>query len=165
MKMMVREKCSIAVIIPAPDDYHIVERADGFYSFFEEYPDYRIRSYSLSPCTRDIFYAMMKEIISDEDVKGIFVANAATHYAAEYLKDHRGLKKINLVGYDPTEENIKYLKDGYIDYLISQKAEMQGYRGIYALYRSVVLQEPLEKHIMMPLDIITNENLIYYQKY
>ncbi len=166
MKMLVCRKGCIAVMIAAPDDYHITERADGFYSYFEDNDDYSLKSYTMSPCTKETFYAMMKKITREErELQGVFVANAATHYAAEYLKEHFSDKKICLVGYDPIDENVKYLREGIIDFLISQKAEMQGYKGIYALYRSVVLQEPSEKYIMMPLDIITKENLIYYQKY
>ena len=166
MKMMVSEKGFLAVMVTVTNDYHIIERVDGFYSFFENNDDYNLKSYIIDPCTRDLFYGTMKKIIKEEkDLKGVFVANASTHYAAEYIKEFCGNKKIYVVGYDPTEENIKFLKEGFIDFLISQKAEMQGYKGIYALYRSVVLQEPFEKYVMMPLDIITNENLIYYQKY
>jgi LacI family transcriptional regulator len=62
-------------------------------------------------------------------------------------------------------ENVHYLKEGLIDFLISQKAETQGHEGIYALYRHVVLRQPCEKNIMMPIDIITKENLIYYNRY
>ncbi len=166
MKMMICGKGSLAVILAAPDDYHIIERADGFYSYFEDSKDFEIKSFSMGPCTKESFYVMMRNILKEEkDLKGIFVANAATHYAAEYLKEHGAGRKICLLGYDLIEENIKYLKEGIIDFIISQKAEMQGYKGLLTLYRSVVLQEICEKHIMMPLDIITKENLIYYQKY
>jgi LacI family transcriptional regulator len=166
MRNMICGNGCIAMILAAPDDYHIIERADGFKSFFEDVKDFEIKSYSLRPCTKESFYAMMNNIMrEDKKLRGIFVANSATHYAAEYLKEYGIDKKIYLIGYDLIEENVKCLKEGLIDFLISQKAEMQGYKGLLTLYRSVVMQESCEKHIMMPLDIITNENLIYYQKY
>ena len=164
MRMMVHEGGGVAVINAAPDDYHILERADGFHSFFEEIKDYSIETYNLKPCTKDSFDHLMEKIVSEQkDLVGIFVTNASTHFAAEYLKNRLKDRKIYLIGYDLIEENVRYLKDGIIDFIINQKAETQGYKGIYALYRKVVLKEPVERHIMVPLDIITRENLIYYQ--
>ncbi len=164
MKMLMREKGEIAMILAAPDDYHIVERAEGFQAFFEEDDEWVIKSYELYNCTAERFKGLMNKIFLEcPDIKGIFVANAATHFAAEYLKWKKIKRKISLVGYDLIEENVSLLKEGYIDFLISQKAESQGYEGIYALYKHVVLQEACEKNIMMPIDIITKENLIYYK--
>jgi len=68
-----------------------------------------------------------------------------------------------VIGYDPIEKNKKYLKEGIIDFLISQQSEKQGYEGLMALYRRVVLNLPVEKKIMMQIDIITKENIDYYQ--
>jgi LacI family transcriptional regulator len=52
---------------------------------------------------------------------------------------------------------------GVIDFLISQQSERQGYEGIYVLYRRVVLNLPSRKKVLMQLDIITKENIEYYQ--
>jgi len=71
-------------------------------------------------------------------------------------------KKVNIVGYDLIPENVRYLKEGYIDFLISQQPEMQGYQGIYTLYNKVVLGEEVPEKIMMPIDIIMKENIDYY---
>lgn len=69
--------------------------------------------------------------------------------------------EIQLIGYDLIEENIRYLKEGVIDFLISQNPELQGYRGVYSLYRRVVLNEPTKKRITMQLNIVTKENVDY----
>jgi len=166
MKMIIRGKGSIATILAAPDDYHIVERADGFESFFEGDKDFSVRNYELYNCNDETFETLMERIFEENpDLQGIFVANAATHFAAEYMRKRGIGRKIGLIGYDLIEENVSLLKEGYIDFLISQKAETQGYEGIYALYQHVVLQQPCKRNIMMPIDIITVENLIYYQRF
>jgi LacI family transcriptional regulator len=95
-------------------------------------------------------------------LKGIFVTNAITHQIARYIKAHAPEKGIHVIGYDLIEENVRYLKEGWIDFLISQQSERQGYEGIYTLYRHVVLKEAVEKNVMMPLDIVTAENIDYY---
>jgi LacI family transcriptional regulator len=97
------------------------------------------------------------------DVRGIFTTNALVYKVVQYLKgDQQQKKKIALIGYDLTSKNIPCLRQGKVDFLISQKPEIQSYRGIYTLYRHVALREPIEPTMMMPLDIVTKENLDFY---
>ena len=67
-----------------------------------------------------------------------------------------------LVGYDFLTESIAQLKRGTIDFLICQKPQEQGYKGIMALYQSVVLNADVEATHFMPIDIITKENYKSY---
>ncbi len=61
------------------------------------------------------------------------------------------------------EKEINIFKKGIINFLISQRPEKQGYEGINTLFRSAVLREKIEKNkIMIPIDVITKENLCYY---
>jgi len=50
-----------------------------------------------------------------------------------------------------------------IDFLINQPPERQGCEGIHALQWHVVLKRPVPKKIFMQLDIVTKENVDYYQ--
>ena len=73
--------------------------------------------------------------------------------------DRRG---IILIGFDYIEENIRYLEEGLIDFLICHKPEEQGYRGVMNLYQRLVLLQEIEPVQYMPIDIITRENHRYY---
>jgi LacI family transcriptional regulator len=164
MQMLIQKKGTIAVVRVMPDDYHINERVKGFNSFFKAFKEYRIKSYDVFN-SDDIseFNIVSNKIISEnKDLNGIFITNASTHYIAKNLKTHILNKKIHIIGYDLIDKNIHYLKEGVIDFLISQKPESQGYQGIYALYRSIVLKEKVNKKKIMPIDIITKENINYY---
>lgn len=167
MKLMVGKKGIIAVILAFHDDYRIMKRAEGFKFYFENETGIRLVTYELSNHSdKDTFFKLMDDIFAEnKDLKGIFVTNVSVHNAGEYLKNKISNRKIHLIGYDLVRDNIEYLNEGIIDFIISQKAETQGYEGIYTLYRSIVLQEPCEKSIMMPLEIITKENFIYYNGY
>ena len=113
---------------------------------------------------REKSWAELSRILEgNPDLRGIFVANVAVHYIAEYLQKHAHDRRIFLVGYDLIEKNIAFLKANVITFLISQKPEQQGYDGIYALYRHIALKEKCPKDILMPIDIITPENVIYYK--
>src|SRR5690606_14398891 len=56
----------------------------------------------------------------------IFVPNSKVHQVASTLKDQSPNLKVLLLGYDLIPNNIKYLMDGTIDFLINQKPEVQG---------------------------------------
>jgi LacI family transcriptional regulator len=166
MKMIIKESGQIAIIQGGSiGDYHHLDRVKGFKSFFENDKDVITNTYQLleHPDKEWFFHLMDKVFIENENLRGVFVTNALTHYAAEYFESKNIKKKIFLIGYDLVENNILFLNNGLIDFLISQKIEEQGFHGIYSLFRNVILHESCEKKILMPIDIITKENLNYYK--
>ncbi len=166
MQLLINGPGSVAAIRALPEDYHINERVKGFQSIFSEHSSLRVKIYNgIRETDKADFHDLMEKIvIENDDLRGIFVSNSLTYQAAKYLESHLLKRKINIIGYDLIQENVYYLKNDYIDFLISQQPQMQGYLGIYTLYRFVVLNEKVDKNIMMPVDIITKENVDYYQK-
>ncbi|MBN2534740.1 MAG: LacI family DNA-binding transcriptional regulator [Spirochaetales bacterium] len=164
MKFLVHKPGTIAVILTLPNDLHIRRRAEGFREYFKGKPDFIVKEYELFNFKNSsIASRLMKRIFTgNRDIKGIFVTNVSTHYLAEYIKQNVKNRKVFLIGYDLIDKNVRYLEEGVIDFLISQKPYRQGYEGIYTLYRHVVLHEPCKKNIMLPIDIITKENVRYY---
>jgi LacI family transcriptional regulator len=77
--------------------------------------------------------------------------------------EKKGKKGILLIGYDYIDENIEALKKGMINFLICQKPEQQGYRGVMALYHHLILKIPIANIDYMPIDIITKENYEFYK--
>jgi len=165
MQMLVREG-TVAIIRIYPEDYHICERVKGFNHFYEEDSNIKTIIYDANiKADQADFHQLTNRIVyENRDLRGVFVTNALTYRVAEYLKSNSIDKKIHIIGYDLIEKNVAYLKEGFIDFLISQQPARQGYQGIYSLYRHVVLKERVNEKIMMPLDIITKENIEYYLK-
>ncbi|MDI6697353.1 MAG: LacI family DNA-binding transcriptional regulator [Candidatus Saccharicenans sp.] len=155
----------VAVIKILPEDYHIAGRIEGFLQGSRDWSGLRpqtldlVGSWSAADTARylESFYRRHR------DLAGIFVTNAMTHKVAEWWKSNSEKEKIILIGYDPIPRNIALLKAGAIDFLISQQSERQGYEGIYALFRKVVLGEEVKSKIMTQIDIITVDNVDYYQ--
>ena len=164
MKEIINERGEIAIIQASEDEFHHASRANGFLSFFERSDLFDIKIYRLHGNTeKEPFISLMDDIVTEnKSLKGIFVTSASCHYAAEYLNNSSVKNKIRIIGYDLVEENIKYLNEGGIDILISQKPEDQGYRAVYSLFRKLVLHENPDRKIMMPVDIIIRENLNQY---
>ena len=94
---------------------------------------------------------------------GIYTPNACTYQVAEYLTDCGLQDKVIVIGYDLDKENVSHLENGTIDFLISQRSELQGYESIFRLYKQVVLKENIESRVLMPWDIVTKENLQFYK--
>ncbi len=165
MHLLVPAEGPLAVLRALPEDDHINDRVRGFLAYGRHaevrHPVdvFEINTHAGADARNRIF----SRIVATEGLGGVFVTNSSTHQIAAYLKS-RGLPhRIRVIGYDLINENVRLLREGAVDVLISQRPERQGYLGVMALYRHVVLNEAVERTIMMPIDIIARENLAHYR--
>ncbi|MGA2623699.1 MAG: substrate-binding domain-containing protein [Bacteroidota bacterium] len=165
MLRMMKTGGRVAIVKVTPEDFHINERIRGFQAGMQSTNDIRTLLYEVDSQQGNAgFDRVTAKILGENrDLVGMFVSNAWTHPFAHHISSSGRRKKIFIVGYDLVEKNIELLKQGCIDFLISQRPEMQGYEGIYSLYRHGVLREKVTKKIMVPIDILTKENIGYYQ--
>lgn len=166
MGLMLSRGGRVVMIKVLPDDVHINERMRGFEAGVRR----NSRLVLITEETDSREFGRLWRRLSHYapgrrgEALGYFVTNAWTHAIARHVgRQHVDGEKIRMIGYDLVAGNVKCLKDGSIDFLISQRPAMQGYLGIMALYRHVVLREGVKKHIMVPLDVLTRDNLTYYQ--
>jgi LacI family transcriptional regulator len=154
-----------AIVKVTPEDFHIAERIRGFLSGLQDTPQKGARVYEVDSHRGEKAFSEVVKLVRDENkhLGGLFVSNAWTHSFARLVNAHPGGEKVSLIGYDLVEKNLRSLEQGSIDFLISQRPEMQGYEGIYSLYEHVVLRETVKQKIMVPIDILTKDNVQYYQ--
>ena len=143
---------------------HIIEREKGFRDYFSHMEERlnQLISIDLNGANDLLLKEKLGEICMSHDIAGLFVTNSRVHKVARFL-DETGRKQVHLVGYDLLPENIHYLKQGQIDFLISQKPEEQAFRGLKSLFNLVVFNREPEEKQWLPIDIITRENFSYYQ--
>jgi len=161
MHLLTAGKGQIAIIRPVTTDYyHINERKAGFESYFQKTKNVSINNYVLpGEENYKTYKQVMKQLFEEMPaIQGIFVTNSSVHYAAEYIQKKKIKQKIHVIGYDLIEPIIPFLETGGIDFIIGQRPELQGYEGIYDLYRYVVVKRKVAKNTVIPLDIITKEN-------
>jgi LacI family transcriptional regulator len=164
MNILVPASGVIAVIKQLPLNYHIEDRVRGFMSYFENKRGLELKTYTVNATEILAYYKAAKSIVAEnENILGIYTPNACTYQVAEYLTDCGLQEKVFVIGYDLVKENVSHLENGAIDFLISQRSEMQGYESIFRLYKQVVLKENIESRVLMPLDIVTKENLQFYK--
>jgi len=143
---------------------HLVNRERGFRSFFNEHPDleFNFHTVDFHQPKKDEFFTKLDKVFKKARIKGIFVTNSRVYKAAEYLEE-KNINDVRIVGYDLIPRNIQYLKDDKISFLISQKPEEQGYHGIMTLFRNIFLKKEVEKEQYLSIDILTKENIDYYE--
>lgn len=142
---------------------HFSKRQQGFTDYFSGL-DYRIDRLNTSGIEEEQVRESLKRMHSETGpYQGIFVTNSRVHRVAGNLDVCSG-DKPRLIGYDLIEENRAYLEKGTIDFLISQKPEVQGYKAIQVLFSNLVLRYGIDKEYYLPIDIITRENIMYYKE-
>ena len=82
------------------------------------------------------------------------------HLIARFHQNHD--LNIRLIGFDLVKENIVQLKEGRIDWIISQSPILQGARAVKTMFDLFVHKTEPKKIQYVPLDIIIRENLDYY---
>ncbi|MDN5214472.1 LacI family DNA-binding transcriptional regulator [Fulvivirgaceae bacterium BMA12] len=141
---------------------HLKEKEIGFRRYFEEKRiSVVIESMRLSSHLADHAEEQLQEIFGHDDIGGIYVSTSKAHIIADFLQK-KSLQKIPLVGYDLIAENINYLKSGEINFLINQNPKLQAYLGTSYLSDFLVFGKKIERTKLLPLDIITVENLDFY---
>lgn len=139
---------------------HFLHREEGLRKYFHDINfKGKIKSIRVSSRKERELSLLLPELIHHR-TRGIFVTSSA-HKIAAVISQTKKRNKI-LVGYDLTSSNIKYLKEGTIDFLICQKPVAQGYNALMALFDHLVQKTPVKKDNPMPLEIITKENYQYY---
>lgn len=148
----------VAVLDIHSRDYHISRRREGFLEYaigqgwtvvIKEYPG----EAELSEEEIALFLA------EHPDLTGVFVTNCMSHRLAQILKNGRRKKDFFIIGYDLIPANRRFLKEGLIDAIISQRPEEQGRQAVVNLYRHIVLDEKVEEKIEISLDIYMKENI------
>lgn len=164
LKILRRRGTICAVVTVGTDDYHLARRGEGFCHFFRDDPTVNIRSIELVPREERDLAGELRRFLAPvmEDLSGVFVTNALSHFVVEYLETGGPSHHVPLVTYDLIPQNVEYLRRGIIDFVISQEPETQGYQAMYELYRQVVLGREAVEVIAMPIELVTGENLDSY---
>jgi LacI family transcriptional regulator len=145
---------------------HLVQREKGFYEYFSTNQSSGIKKLITleiaDPNDVGDQNKISNELQSNSEIKGIFVTNSQVYYLGRILEQLKK-KDIRVIGHDLIRENIEFLKKGFVDFLICQRPEEQGYQSILTLFDYLVLKKEVQTENFTSIDIITKENLDYYK--
>jgi LacI family transcriptional regulator len=149
----------LAVIDAYGEDYHIKQRRIGFVQYAGEHDlPVIVQEYSGFQGTDLLLDDIESFLRKNRDLGGIFVTNAMVHRVADAVQKGNN-KDIAIIGYDLLPEARRFLEDGRITALISQRPYEQGRLAIINLYRSVVLEQVIAPKIDIPINIYIKENI------
>ena len=150
------------------DDFHLRARRRGFEDYAGDKHEVDLRHVEIDGA--EVAPALAEALPADgrnaPHATGIFVTNSAAHQVVEALSrrpsasfDRSSSNRPAVVGYDLVPANTAALRDGYIDALFNQQPQQQGLRAVYALYRHVVLGEPVASYQRIPMDLVVRETV------
>jgi len=96
-----------------------------------------------------------------KNIRGAITFNSKVYRLAKHFED-LNIYNISLLGYDLLDENIKYLKEGIISFLIAQRPQKQAYFTVRDMCRELIFQQNVEKINYVPIDILMKENIEDY---
>jgi LacI family transcriptional regulator len=101
-------------------------------------------------------------LLNNKSIRGIFVTNSQVYYVGRIIQK-LNIKGIRIIGHDLINENVKYLNEDIIDFLVCQRPEEQGYQSIITLFDFLILNKDSKKDNFTSIDIISKENINYYK--
>ncbi|HMB00121.1 MAG TPA: substrate-binding domain-containing protein, partial [Spirochaetota bacterium] len=163
MAMLCFNKGRVDILSPPLDDIHIKNRIRGFCDHLNYFAELNYCLHTITNLEdREQIESFFKKTDSPVQSNGIFIPNSVVFQTAVFL-EKKGLHHIHLIAYDLLPKNIPYLKNNTIDFLISQQPFRQGYESIRILYRSCLFSEKTAAANLLPIDIITKENYLFYK--
>lgn len=131
---IINGKGKILVLVHDPSSSTGIDRRDGFIGKIKkDYPNITV----LDPVYGGGDHQKSADIVMDAiranpDLAGIFASNEGGAVGAGLALKELG-KKIPLVGFDSSEQEIRFLNDGYISGFVVQNPFQMGYKTVYAL--------------------------------
>jgi LacI family transcriptional regulator len=146
------------------EDRHIKLRIEGFKAFFRDQGAAAPREIRELSClelehaeSADAFLeGMFRET---PRIPGILVANSSGHLVGDWLLRSGRKEGCALVSWDLVPDNVRSMREGGIDCLVSQRPFEQGREGLERLFQAVVREDENEGDVKVPLDIFFRENL------
>jgi LacI family transcriptional regulator len=144
--------------------HHLTNRTEGFLSYFQKSGKNKGRKIIINipePSSDNVKNAIDKALLDNPGIGSVFITGSRSYLIALYL-EKRGLKSIDLIGYDLLDLNVKFLKSGITRFLIGQRPEEQTYKGIKKLFEYLSLHKIPDKIEYLPVDIVTSENVDFF---
>ena len=164
IKMIVPENSTIA-ILHIDEDFnnavHMQEKEKGFINYFKKMKPLNLSILTYNSNQKELTSKLTAIFKEPTNVKAVFVTTSKVYKVAQFLQVNN-LKKVKLIGYDLLDENIQYLKDNIIQFIIHQNPKKQVYLGLTYLVEYFLFDKEIPTKSLLPIDIITSENLKTY---
>jgi LacI family transcriptional regulator len=142
---------------------HLSEKEKGFRDYFKNLkgPRNTAIGIDLNFTHKKTLTKELNDLLATPDLRGLLVTTSNGASIVSKMLSKHGKNGIRLVAYDLLEENIKFLREGIIDFLINQNSKEQAYVGINHLSNYLLFRKHPHQSLF-PLEVITRQNLNSY---
>jgi LacI family transcriptional regulator len=145
------------------DSVYLMEKDKGFREFYKKnirHP-FAITSHNLESTEESLSHDIAS-LVKDKRITGIFVSTSKFVPIVARVLESISRQNIRLIGYDMLQENIKYLKNGWISFLINQNPKRQVFQGISHMANHLLFKKDVPCTELFPLEVITQQNIESY---
>lgn len=142
---------------------HMQEKEKGFRKYFSEIRGEDSQIITLKLKNDNIDTGFISFLDEHPNLKGVFVTTSKAYHIAKVITDMK-LRKITVIGYDLIDENVAFLNQGTIDFLIHQNPKRQVYLGITCLVDHFIFGKKIADTTLLPIDIVNSENASFYMQ-
>lgn len=136
-------------------------RRMGFEDYFREHcPETKISYITIDPRDENAIHATLDDAVARNPhvLDNVVMFNSRVHLVASWLES-RGMKGLNIVGFDIIEKNLDALRGGTVRFLIGQHCDTQACAAVGALVDCILGQGSVsKKDHYTQMDIITRHN-------
>jgi len=108
---------------------------------------------------------ILRQVFSTHtNIKGAITFNSKVYRLAMHLEalNHTNIR---LIGYDLLQQNVTYLQQGVINYLIAQRPDKQAYYTVRDMCKELIFRQEIKKINYVPIDILLKENIEDYLQF
>ncbi len=137
------------------------EREKGFLDGIKKFPGIQVVATEYTDSDAGKARDKMETLLTaNPDLAGVFASNEPNVVgAAGALKDRKLVGKVKLIGFDASDPEIQYLKDGVVQGMVVQDPFKMGYEGVKAIAQIVRGQGAPPKRIDTGATLVTGANL------
>lgn len=147
------------------DSQHLIDKEQGFKDYFQEHKSLNIEVVTgqyAQPYNEEGLDQFFQDFLRKHpEVKGIFVTTSRAFHIVKSL-ERLCISNLKLVGFDLIDENLTFLNDEDIDFLINQNPFKQGYLALINIFNFLIRKIEPNKLQHLPLDVVMKENVSYY---
>jgi LacI family transcriptional regulator len=166
MQLALRGESGVLAVLHINEDLgnsvHLAEKERGFRDYFKDSRSgFDIRTLNLYHPS-DATEQQLADLLNEPGLKGIFVSTSTGTFNTAAFLERKNKTAIKLIGYDMLEENIRYMQKGIIHFLINQNPKRQAFLGVNHLVSHLILKKQAPPRELLPLEIISPENINSY---
>ncbi len=152
---------TIVLITRGRQDAHLVSRSEACATHVAALGNWPTASITIDDQHDAAYVAALTKKLQElgPAVGAIFVTNAGAHLVVQARSQAALPQPVPIVGYDLMRANAELLRQGLIDFIISQRPETQGYEAAMMLINHLLFEVPLSDRISMPVEVILPETV------